>query len=159
MLECTPVEQKMKRVHQKVQQVNFYPILSIFTKVPPPLSFPPPPTHTPNESFLPLYINEAHFMLISWNYIAGKSLYRGKGMVSLVKLSTNDGLGWLWKEKTIFVMKQQPILQLIDSCTSGTLPFPLYKDFPFLLLLKIWQKIVAKKLQLKKKFVWTHSVT
>ena len=31
MLECTPVEQKMKQALQKVQQVTFYPILSILT--------------------------------------------------------------------------------------------------------------------------------
>ena len=32
-----------------------------------------------------------------------------------------------WK---LFFVKEQPILQLIDNCPLGTIPFPLYRGFP-----------------------------
>ena len=40
---------------------------------------------------------------------------------------------WAWlilNHEKYFSVKQQPILQLIDNCTCGTIPFPLYRDFP-----------------------------
>ena len=42
---------------------------------------------------------------------------------------------WAWlilNHEKYFSVKQQPILQLIDNCICGTIPFPLYRDFPAL---------------------------
>ena len=53
--------------------------------------------------------------------ITEKSLYREKGMVPLVQSSPSFGLGCLSKKKKIS-LKQQPILQFIEKCTSRTIP-------------------------------------
>ena len=48
------------------------------------------------------WIVSSKFWSYTWNNPAGKSLYRGKGMVPDVQLSTNYGLGWFWIMKNIF---------------------------------------------------------
>ena len=40
---------------------------------------------------------------------------------------------WAWlilNHEKCFTVKQKTILQLIENCTCGTIPFPLYRDFP-----------------------------
>ena len=64
-------------------------------------------------------------------------------MVPYVQLSTNFGLGYSSSNKNIFSLQQQPILQLVDNRTYGTMAFPLYKDFPDVGVIgraqKIWE--------------------
>ena len=78
-----------------------------------------------------LYLSFKNRLLYTLQHMArtGKSLYRGKGMVPHVQSSTNNGLGCLLKAKKNLT-NQQPILQLVDDCTSGIVTFPLYRDFP-----------------------------
>ena len=60
----------------------------------------------------------------------GKSLLWGKGMVPPCAV-INQLWAWLFsKRKNNFLFYQQPILQLVDNCTSGIVAFPLYTDFP-----------------------------
>ena len=50
----------------------------------------------------------------------------GKGMVPPVQSSINCGLGSFQHAQNILSLLQQPILQLVENCTCGTLPFHLY---------------------------------
>ena len=47
---------------------------------------------------------------------------------------TMGRLGCLLIDKKYFLVHQQPILQLVDNCTSGKVTFPLYRDFPGLFI-------------------------
>jgi hypothetical protein len=62
--------------------------------------------------------------------LAGKSLYREKEMVPQVQLSNNCGLRCRTIILNILSLLHLTIVQLIDRCTCGTIPFPLYRDFP-----------------------------
>ena len=55
-------------------------------------------------------------------------------MVPHMQFLTNYGHGCLLNAKKYFLIHQQPILQLVDNCTSDIVTFPLFKDFPALLL-------------------------
>jgi hypothetical protein len=60
---------------------------------------------------------------------AGKSLYRGRGSTACAVV--NPLKKWLFEQRKYFVLfLKQPSPQLVDDCTSGTIPFPLYREFP-----------------------------
>ena len=54
-------------------------------------------------------------------------------MLPHVQLSTSFGLDYLLIAKKYVPLHQQPILQLVDDCTSNIVKFPLYRDFPDLI--------------------------
>jgi hypothetical protein len=59
--------------------------------------------------------------------IPGKSLYRGRGYTACTVV--NPLKKWLFREKDFVLFLRQPSPQLVD-CTCGTIPFPLYREFP-----------------------------
>jgi hypothetical protein len=59
----------------------------------------------------------------------GKSLYRGRGPTACAVV--NPLKKWLFVHIEYFVLfLKQPSPLLIDDCTCGTIPFPLYREFP-----------------------------
>ena len=62
-------------------------------------------------------------------------------MVPYVRLSTNCRLDNFITVKNIFSLHQKPILELVDSCTYGTIAFPYIKSSLFLLFCQIVNKL------------------
>ena len=56
----------------------------------------------------------------------------------------NQLWAWLFTNcEKIFPINQQPILQLVDDCTSGIETFPLYRDFPGLAVESLKKKYAS----------------
>ena len=69
-------------------------------------------------------INKWRLGLVQGNlYTEGRLLYQSQS-------STNCRIGCWQIEKYFFTNCKQPSPQLVDDCTCGTIPFPLYRDFP-----------------------------
>jgi hypothetical protein len=60
---------------------------------------------------------------------AGKSLYRWRGSTACAVVNLLKK--WLFVQRNFFILfLRQPSPQLVDDCTCGTIPFPLFREFP-----------------------------
>ena len=81
-------------------------------------------TNTKNRVTYTFYLSVYAFSTT----ITREFFIHGKAMVPYVQLSTNCGLDNFITMQILFSLYQEPILQLVDNCTYGTIAFPCIKS-------------------------------